>query len=346
MTLFGISIDPVLINLVVLVIKSVALIFILLTVFAYVQFIERRVIARIQVRVGPNRTGPFGLLQPLADALKAIFKEEVTPDKADKLVFTLAPALAVTTALVAFAVIPLGPPVNLFGYRLDLFIADVNIAVLYLLAVGSLGVYGIVLAGWSSNNKYALLGALRAAAQLISYEITLGLALVGVLMLSGTLSLTQIVEQQRGGWNILLQPLGFILYFIAAIAETNRLPFDLPEAETELIAGYHIEYSSIKFAFFFMAEYINMITVSSIAVTLFFGGYLGPLADGVWWFALKVLIFLFVFMWLRGTLPRLRYDQLMNLGWKVMLPLALFNILFTAGEVLLLQPNATQAVLK
>ncbi len=343
MTLFGLVIAPAIIDFVVVVVKSVVLILALLTVFAYVQFVERRVIARIQVRMGPNRTGPFGLLQPVADAIKAIFKEEVIPAGADRVIFVLAPALSVITALVAFAVIPLGPPIEIFGYKITLQMADINIAVLYLLAVGSLSVYGIVLAGWSSNNKYALLGALRSAAQMVSYEISLGLALVGVLMLSGTLSLTEIVEQQRGLWNIVWQPLGFVLYFIAAIAETNRLPFDLPEAETELIAGYHIEYSSIKFAFFFMGEYINMITVSSIAVTLFFGGYLGPFAPGIWWFALKVAVFLFIFMWLRGTFPRLRYDQLMNLGWKVMLPLALLNILITAGEVLWLQPQAAQA---
>lgn len=346
MSLFVLSVDPAIIDFLIIIVKAVVLILALLTVFAYVQLVERRVIARIQVRVGPNRTGPFGLLQPIADALKAIFKEEVIPAGADSLVFVIAPALAVTTALVAFAVIPLGPPIQLFGKEITLQMADVNISVLYLLAIGSLSVYGIVLAGWSSNNKYALLGSLRSAAQLVSYEITLGLALVGVLMLTGTLSLTQIVKyQQVNGWNILLQPLGFVLYLIAAIAETNRLPFDLPEAETELIAGYHIEYSSIKFAFFFMAEYINMITVSAIAVTLFFGGYLGPIAPGVWWFVIKVAIFLFIFMWVRGTFPRLRYDQLMNLGWKVMLPLALVNILITAAEVLVLGAPAATASL-
>lgn len=339
MSLSGIFIDPAVIDLFIDVVKGIVLIVALLTVFAYVQFVERRVIARIQVRIGPNRTGPFGLLQPVADAIKAIFKEEVIPAGADRVVFVLAPALMVVTALAAFAVIPLGPPIQVLGREITLQIADVDIAVLYLLAIGSLSVYGIVLAGWSSNNKYALLGALRSAAQLVSYEITLGLALVGVLMLTGTLRLPEIIEYQRlNGWNIIFQPLGFALYLVAAIAETNRLPFDLPEAETELIAGYHIEYSSIKFAFFFMAEYINMITVSAIAVTLFFGGYLGPFAPGVWWFAIKVAIFLFFFMWLRGTFPRLRYDQLMNLGWKVLLPLALFNILVAAGEVLVLPP--------
>ncbi len=346
MTLFGITIDPALVDLLIIVVKAIVLILILLTLFAYVQFVERRVIARIQVRIGPNRTGPFGLLQPVADAVKAIFKEELTPAGADRFVFVLAPAISVTVALIAFAVIPVSPPIELFGRQIPMEMADINIAVLYLLAVGSLSVYGIVLAGWSSNNKYAMLGALRSAAQLVSYEISLGLALVGVLMLTGTLSLVQIVDYQAAhGWNVILQPLGFILYFIASMAEVNRLPFDLPEAETELIAGYYTEYSSIKMAFFFMGEYINIITVSSIAVTLFLGGYLGPFAPGFWWFALKVAVLVFIFMWVRGTFPRLRYDQLMNLGWKVMFPLALVNILITAGEVLLLQPQAVQALI-
>jgi NADH-quinone oxidoreductase subunit H len=342
------NIDPALIDLLIIIVKALVLIVVLLTIFAYTQFVERRVIARIQVRIGPNRTGPFGLLQPVADAVKAIFKEELIPAGADRLVFVLAPALSVTVALVAFAVIPVGPPIQLFGRTITLELADVNIAVLYLLAVGSLSVYGIVLAGWSSNNKYAMLGSLRSAAQLVSYEISLGLALVGVLMLTGTLQLTRIVAYQaQNGWNILLQPLGFIIYFIAAMAEVNRLPFDLPEAETELVAGYYTEYSSIKFAFFFMAEYINIITVCSIATTLFLGGYLGPfgIANGVWWFALKVAILIFIFMWVRGTFPRFRYDQLMNLGWKVLFPLALLNILITAAEVLVPQLQAGQALL-
>jgi NADH-quinone oxidoreductase subunit H len=348
MSLLGIYVDPAVIDFLIIVVKALILIVVLLTIFAYTQFVERRVIARIQVRIGPNRTGPLGLLQPLADALKAIFKEELIPAGADRFVFVLAPILSVTVALIAFAVIPVGPPIQLFGRTITFELADINIAVLYLLAVGSLSVYGIVLAGWSSNNKYALLGSLRSAAQLVSYEISLGLALVGVLMLTGSLNLSQIIDYQaHNGWNVLYQPLGFVLYFIAAMAEVNRLPFDLPEAETELVAGYYTEYSSIKMAFFFMAEYINIITVSSIATTLFLGGYLGPfnLANGVWWFAFKVAILVFIFMWVRGTFPRLRYDQLMNLGWKVLFPLALVNILITAGEVFLLQPNALQALL-
>ncbi len=349
MNLFGIYIDPAIIDLLVIVIKALVLIFVLLTLFAYVQFVERRVIARIQVRIGPNRTGPFGLFQPLADALKAIFKEELIPAGADRVVFVIAPALSVTLALIAFAVIPVNPPITINGYTLTFQIADINIGLLYLLAISSLSVYPIVLAGWSSNDKYALLGGLRSAAQLVSYEISLGLALVGVLMMTGTLSLNGIVQYQaEHGWNALpWQFLGFVLYFIAAMAEVNRLPFDLPEAETELVAGYYTEYSSIKMAFFFMGEYINIITVSAIATTLFWGGYLGPfgIANGVWWFALKVAILVFIFMWVRGTFPRFRYDQLMNLGWKVMFPLALVNILITAGEILLFQPGAAQAFL-
>lgn len=344
MNILGIFVDQVIIDFIILIIKCVVWIFALLTTFAYIQLVERWVIAKIQVRIGPNRTGPRGLLQPLADAIKALFKEELIPTNADKLVFVVAPMISVATALLAFAVIPVAPPIEgwiHFGEPFKMQLADVNVALLYLLAVGSVSVYGLVLAGWSSNNKYSLLGGLRAAAQLISYEVTLGLALVGVLMMTGSLNLNEIVTfQATGGWGWLILPqlLGFILYIIAAIAETNRLPFDLPEAETELVAGYYTEYSSIKFAFFFMAEYINIITVCAIATTLFFGGYLSPLpfipflgAPGIWWFAIKVFILIFIFMWIRGTFPRMRYDQLMNFTWKVMLPLALLNVLLTAA---------------
>ena len=340
MNILGIFVDQAIIDFVILIIKCVVWIVALLTTFAYIQLVERWVIAKIQVRIGPNRTGPRGLLQPLADAIKALFKEELIPTNADKLVFVIAPMISVATALLAFAVIPVAPPLNLFGLEVPLQIANVNVALLYLLAVGSVSVYGTVLAGWSSNNKYSLLGSLRAAAQLISYEVTLGLALVGVIMLTGYLNLNEIITyQQNFGWLILPQILGFILYIIAAIAETNRLPFDLPEAETELVAGYYTEYSSIKFAFFFMAEYINIITVCALATTLFLGGYLSPFAGilpivgepGIWWFALKVFFLIFMFMWIRGTFPRMRYDQLMNFTWKVMLPVALLNVLLTAA---------------
>lgn len=351
MNIFGIYIDQPIVDFVILIIKCVVWIVALLTAFAYIQLVERWVIAKIQVRIGPNRTGPRGLLQPLADAIKALFKEELIPTNADKLVFVVAPMISVATALLAFAVIPVSPPINLFGYEIPMQIADVNVALLYLLAIGSVSVYGTVLAGWSSNNKYSLLGSLRAAAQLISYEVTLGLALVGVLMLTSTLNLNRIVDYQANyGWIILPQILGFVLYIIAAIAETNRLPFDLPEAETELVAGYYTEYSSIKFAFFFMAEYINIITACAIATTLFLGGYLSPLpflpivgAPGIWWFAIKVFFLIFMFMWIRGTFPRMRYDQLMNFTWKGMLPLALLNILITAGIIIFTQPGVAQA---
>jgi NADH-quinone oxidoreductase subunit H len=241
-------------------------------------------------------------------------------------------------ALAAFAVIPVGPTINIFGRPIDLALANLDIGILYVLAVGSLGVYGIALAGWSSNNKYSLLGGIRASAQMISYELSLGLSIMGVVMITGTLNLGDIVEAQSRAWFIFLQPLGFLLYLISGIAETNRAPFDLPEAETELVAGYHTEYSGMKFALFFMAEYINMVTVSSIATTLFLGGYKGPfnLLDGPWWFLLKITVLLFVYVWLRATLPRLRYDRLMNFGWKVLLPLGLLNVVLTAVGILVL----------
>jgi NADH-quinone oxidoreductase subunit H len=349
MDIFGIYVDPAIVNFVILVVQCIVWIVALLTTFAYIQLVERWTIAKIQVRIGPNRTGPRGLLQPVADAIKALFKEELIPTNADKLVFVIAPMISVVCALMAFAVIPVAPPITLFGVEIPMQIADVNVGVLYVLAIGSVSVYGTVLAGWSSNNKYSLLGSLRAAAQLISYEVTLGIALVGVLMLTSTLNLNTIIDYQaQNMWLFVPQILGFLLYIVAAIAETNRLPFDLPEAETELVAGYYTEYSSIKFAFFFMAEYINIITVCAIATTLFFGGYLSPFSgmpmlsqipilgwDGIWWFVLKVFILIFIFMWIRGTFPRLRYDQLMNFTWKFMLPVALVYILITAGIIII-----------
>jgi NADH-quinone oxidoreductase subunit H len=333
-----VSLDPLVVALAEALIKSIVIVVALLTAFAYLTLAERLVVARIQVRIGPNRVGPRGLLQPVADAIKMIFKEDIVPAQADRVVYTIAPGIAVATALLAWAVIPLNPSLTLFGYRIDFYLADVNIAVLYLLTIGSLGIYGIVLGGWSANNKYSLLGGLRSTAQMISYEVSLGLALVGVLMISGTLNLTQIVQQQSIVWNVVWQPLGFIIYFTCAIAETNRLPFDLPEAETELVAGYHTEYASLKFALFYMAEYINIVTVSAIAATMFWGGYQGPfgILPGVHWLILKIAIFIFVFMWMRGTLPRFRYDQLMRLGWKVLLPLSLANIFVTAVVLVLL----------
>ena len=308
-------------------------------------YAERRVSAFMQDRVGPNRVGLKGVLQPIADGIKFLMKEDLVPERADKPIFILAPAILLIPALMTFAVIPFGSPINLFGREIALQVADVNVGILYVLALTSISVYGIVLAGWSSNNKYSLLGGLRSSAQLISYELAMGLAVVSIILLAGSLRLNDIITDQQGSffsWNIFRQPLAFLIFLIAVYAETNRLPFDLSEAEQELVGGYHTEYSSMKFAMFFMAEYANMITAAALTVTLFFGGWDVPLLDegslglfgallSVLSFILKVAFFLFLFIWVRWTFPRFRYDQLMRLGWKVMLPLALFNIFLTGG---------------
>jgi NADH-quinone oxidoreductase subunit H len=306
--------------------------------FAYLTLFERKVLARFQVRVGPNRTGPFGFLQPIADAVKLIFKEELTPTGADKFLFILAPVITVVPALIVTAVIPWGDVLNFFGRDIKLYIADINVGVLWILSITSISVYGITLAGWSSNNKYAMLGGMRSTAQMISYELALGLAYVGPVMVAGSMSMRDIVLQQQGIWNIVIQPLSFLIYFVASTAEVNRAPFDMPEAEQELTAGYHTEYSGMKFALFFMAEYIKMIAIAVIGVSLFWGGYLGPFLDQFPWLGpiyllAKVIIWLFIMVWIRATLPRIRYDRLMAFGWKIMLPLALLNILLT-GVVL------------
>ena len=314
-----------------------------LMIVAYTVLAERRILGFIQGRLGPNRVGPGGLFQPFADLLKFILKEEIVPDKSTKFVYFLAPMIAIIAALMTIVVYPFGPEVNLpLVGAIQLVVTRLDVGLLYVLAVTSVGVYGIALAGWSSNNKYSLMGGLRASAQLISYELSLGLALVGVVLLSGTLDLYSIVEQQSGywlyvipKWNIFPQFLGFVVYLISAIAETNRVPFDLPEAETELVAGFHTEYSALKFALFFMAEYVNMFTVSMLATTLFLGGWNGPGVGafpvlGVVYFLLKVTFFLFLYIWLRGTLPRFRFDQLMNFGWKFLLPAALLNVFLTS----------------
>jgi NADH-quinone oxidoreductase subunit H len=313
--------------------RSLIVIVALLTGMAYMTWFERRAISRLQIRIGPNRVGPAGLMQPLADALKLFFKEDIQPAMADPLLYRLAPGISLIAALAAFAVIPIGGALLLGGQSVELIIQDMPVALLYLIGVSSLGVYGIVLGGWSSGSKYSLLGALRGGAQVVSYELVLGLALVGVVLVSGTLSLGDIVVKQAGSVPfILLQPLGFLLYFTAAIAETNRAPFDLPEAEQELVAGYHTEYSGFRFALYYIAEYVNVITVSAIAATLFFGGWTGPfnLLNGPWWLLAKMVVFAFIFVWLRATLPRLRYDQLMRLSWGLLLPLGLLNVLVTA----------------
>jgi NADH-quinone oxidoreductase subunit H len=319
--------------------------FALVTGFAYMTLFERKVVARIQVRLGPNRVGPGGFFQPLADGIKLALKEDVVPAHADRPVFTLAPMISLVVALAAFAVIPFGSNINIFGMNVPLRVADINVGILYIFGITSLGVYGIVLAGWSSNNRYSLLGGIRSSAQVISYELAMTMAVLGVLILTGSLSMNAIVQHQRTiwfgflpAWNIFVQPLAFIIYVISALAETNRAPFDLPEAEQELIAGYHIEYSSMRFAMFFMAEYINMITVSAIATTLFLGGWSAPsrYLDGIGglpWFLIKVVLFLYFFVWLRATLPRVRYDRLMKLGWYWLLPLSLINMMLTAVVV-------------
>ena len=313
------------------VVKIVIVFNILLLVVAYMTYVERKVLGHIQVRLGPMHVGFHGLLQPIADGIKLMFKEDVIPREANRWVFVAAPMMTLIPAIASFAIIPFGDSLSVLGVSVDLVIADVNIGILYFFALSSLGVLGFVMAGWSSNSKYSLLGGLRASAQMISYELTLGLSVVGVIMLAGSLSLVDIVDAQAKVPFILLQPLGFALFMVAGVAEVNRAPFDLPEAETELVAGYHTEYSSMKFAMFFMSEYAAMITISALASTLFLGGWRGPLLPPVVWFLVKTFFFLFVFIWVRATFPRLRYDQLMDYGWKVLLPLALANILITAG---------------
>lgn len=324
-----------------------------LTTVAYLVLVERKVSAYIQNRIGPNRVGPWGLFQPVADIGKLFFKEDIVPAAANKFVHTLAPLVSLTVAMSTFAVIPFGNTIAINGHEYKLIIGDVNVGILYILAMTSLGVYGITLSGWSSNNKYSLLGGLRASAQMISYELSMGLSVIGVIMVAGSLQLDKIVMKQGEylfgvipAWNILLQPLGFITFMVASFAETNRLPFDLPEAEPELVGGYHTEYSGMKFGLFFLAEYANMITASALIVTLYFGGWQIPFIEGlglsplvvtllqVGAFGIKVACMLFFFIAVRWTIPRFRYDQLMNLGWKVMIPISLANIIVT-GFVLL-----------
>jgi NADH-quinone oxidoreductase subunit H len=319
----------------------------LLNSAAVMVYFERKLAALLQQRLGPYRVGPKGLLQPLADIIKLMFKEELRPAAADPWLFALAPILSATAAFAAFAVVPFGAATTFFGLLDEpmlLQVADVNVAILVLFAVASMGVYGIVLAGWSSNSKYSLIGGLRSSAQMISYELSYGLALASVLLLANSLSLTEIVNGQSGAWGgviprwyLFLQPVGFLIFMIAGVAETNRAPFDFPEAEQELVAGYHTEYSSMSFAMFFLAEYINMVTVAAVATDLFLGGWHGPFLPeslGWIWFLVKVFAILFFYFWMRWTLPRYRYDQLMAFGWKVLLPVAVVNLLVTAAGVL------------
>jgi len=322
-------------------VKAVILLLFCVAGFAYLTFYERRALARIQIRIGPNRAGPSGWLQPAADGIKLIFKEELIPAQAYRIVFLLAPIITVFPALVIMAVIPWGTSITLFGREIPLYVADINVGVLYLVSIASISVYGIVLAGWSSNNKYAMMGGMRASAQMVSYELALGLALIGPIMIAGSMSLVQIVEAQNPVWFIIYQPIGFLIFFIASVAEVNRAPFDMPEAEQELTAGYHAEYSGMKFALFFMAEYVKMIAVSAIGATLFLGGFRGPFVDqvpilGPFYLFFKIMVLLFVLIWLRATLPRIRYDRLMAFGWKVLLPVALANVFLTAVILVLI----------
>jgi NADH-quinone oxidoreductase subunit H len=338
------------------VIKSVIVCFVLITGFAYMTFAERKVAALLQTRIGPNRAGPWGFLQPAADGIKLIFKEELIPAGADRVIFILAPVITVVPALIILAVVPWGPMVDIpcclvtlpgLGVTLGklLFIVhglgltDVNVGMLYILSVASIAVYGVVLAGWSSDNKYAMLGGIRSSAQMVSYELSLALSIVGVLMLAGSMSINDIINAQSRVWYVFLQPVAAVIFYIAALAEVNRAPFDMPEAEQELTAGYHTEYSGMKFSLFFMAEYIKMIGVSAIFTSLFLGGWRGPLAEqvpllGLAYFWGKIVVSLFFMIWLRSTHPRLRYDRLMALGWKVLLPLALANVLVTAAALI------------
>ena len=315
----------------------------MLIAVTYMVLLERKVIAWVQVRLGPMRVGPYGALQPIADAIKLLLKEDITPARSDRFVFTLAPIVAMVPALIAFAVIPFDSEVTIFGYKMPLFVADVNIGLLYVVSITSLSVYGIILAGYASNSKYPLLAGLRASAQLISYEIAVTMMLVSMVVTAGTLSMVGIVEAQQRDhvWFAFLQPVAFVILFIGGLAETNRAPFDLPEAEQELTGGFHTEYSGMRFALFFLAEYANMIVISAVATTLFFGGWLRPFPNvallsfldvvpGWIWFVLKTFVFLYVFIWIRATLPRYRYDQLMKLGWKVLIPLSIANLVVTA----------------
>jgi NADH-quinone oxidoreductase subunit H len=313
-----------------------------LVAVTYMVLLERKVIAWAQSRLGPMRVGPYGILQPVADAVKLMIKEDITPARADRWVFTAAPIIAMVPALIVYAVIPFGPEVELFGRQVTLYITDINVGLLYVVSVASIGVYGLILAGYASNSKYPLLASLRASAQLISYEVAVTLTLVSVIMLAGSLSMVTIVRAQEsaGVWYAFVQPVAFVIFFIGGLAETNRAPFDLPEAEQELTGGFHTEYSGMRFALFFLAEYANMIVVSSVATTLFLGGWLRPFPSvealafldivPSWvWFLIKSFVFLYIFIWVRATLPRYRYDQLMRLGWKVLIPLAIANLVVT-----------------
>ena len=318
-------------------VKGIIVISLLMLAAAYMTFMERIVMARMQLRLGPVRVGPLGLLQPIADGIKLLTKESFQPANVDVLTYWIAPGISLFTALFAFALIPFGGTVTIFGHPVSLRIADVNAGIVFFLAFSPLAVYGVVLAGWSSNDRYSLLGGLRATAQMISYEVPMGISLLTVILSAGTLDFNQIVEAQRHHWFIWTHPISFLIYVITMFAETNRAPFDMPESEQELIGGYHTEYGGLKFAIFFLGEYVNMLAVSAIAVTLFLGGWLGPWDIPVLWFAVKVAILIFFFMWVRATMPRFRYGQLLDFSWKVLLPISIINLIVTAYFILVVK---------
>ena len=322
-----------LLGLIILLMKIAVMLGGLLLAASYLVWLERKLLARLQIRLGPNRAGIFGLLQPIADAVKLLTKEDIVPSAADGFIFRLAPAVVAVTAMLMFAVVPLGPDIRLFGRPVPMVITDLNVGLLFVFALSSLGVYGVALGGWASNSKFALLGGIRGAAQMISYELALGLSLVPVVMLAGSFSLTAIVDAQAGLPFIVLQPVSFAIFVISAMAESKRIPFDLPEAENELGAGFHTEYSGMRFGLFFLGEYVHIQVLGALTAVFFLGGWHGPLLPPVVWLMLKIFIVAVIMIWIRGTLPRLRYDQLMALGWKVLIPASLINIVVTGAFI-------------
>ena len=318
----------------VLILKLGVVLAVLLTAAAYLVLFERKFLGRLQIRYGPNRAGPFGLLQPFADTIKMITKEDIVPAEADRAIFLYAPAVVGITALLMFSVVPFGPDLTLFGHEVKMVVVDLNVGILFAFALSSLSVYGIALGGWASNSKYSLLGGIRGAAQMISYELSLGLAIIPVVMRAESFSLVDIVNAQAGLWYVVTEPVAFVIFFISAMAESKRIPFDLPEAENELGAGFHTEYSGMRFGLFFLGEYVAMQVLGGLIAVFFLGGWQGPLLPGPVWLALKIFLVCLVMVWMRGTLPRLRYDQLMNLGWKVLVPISLVNVIVTGARLL------------
>ncbi len=318
-----------------LILKIVVCLGVVLFIAAYLVWAERKLLGRLQVRYGPNRAGIFGLLQPIADSIKMVLKEDIVPEQADRYIFLLAPAVVATTALMMFAVVPFGPEITIYGQKVPMVVSDLNVGLLLVFALSSLGVYGVALGGWASNSKYSLLGGIRGAAQMISYELALGLSLIPIVMMAGSFSLVEIVEAQKGFWYIFVQPVSFAIFLIAAMAESKRIPFDIPEAENELGAGYHMEYSGMRFGLFFIGEYVHMQVFGALTAVFFLGGWHGPWLPGPVWLIIKMVFVALVMIWIRGTLPRIRYDQLMELGWKVLVPAALANIVLTGAFILI-----------